>query len=224
MNGANYKWLNLLYKTVYEEHKTEGDNERNAGINYDVNEFLLNSLLSRYEHFDISEFKISKSCKLTPDERRKVFDATKFIKYESQPTTTLEGEIYQKKLPEGTLGQDYLIDITAPCDLRLKLMSLLKGEIVGKYDPKAKISEEDKRFVIVPCLADQVAIKFDLRSLKCKDKKSSSLGKITFGDKNNKQEYERIGRLTHPYITQIRQAYANFISRQGVPRHPKIIP
>jgi len=223
MNKTNSKWLNIVCKTIHEEHKDEKEDKKRDSINYDFNEFMINSLVSRFAPINIFDINISTRCGIKKEESKKIYNSIKFIEYKTQPTTSFEGEVYRKKLEAGTWGEDYVIDITAPCELRKSKALLIKGEIVDSYDPNKKTDEKEKRFHIIPCIAGHAAIRFNLREACIAKRDKRELSKVTpIADDSTQATYERIGRVVHPYITQIRQAYSNFISRQGIPRHPKL--
>lgn len=75
------------------------------------------------------------------------------------------------------------------------------------------------RFYKVPKLHNKDAICFDLRKVKI-FRKPSDINKLSVGEKKNKMNFKRIGRLLPPYINALQRKYAHFVTRPGEWRDP----
>ncbi|MDR1589852.1 MAG: hypothetical protein LBS51_06630 [Oscillospiraceae bacterium] len=125
-----------------------------------------------------------------------------------------EGDLYQR-YENGQPNNEYLTNINAPCDLRKEKMLLLVGKTKTKY------KENGKSFFQLPCFAGKAAIEFRFDD-RYRVSKPADLSSLTVSeDGQATKTFTRIGRITVPYITAIRNEFAHFISRQGLLRHPK---
>lgn len=64
-----------------------------------------------------------------------------------------------------------------------------------------------------------IDICFDLRKVKI-FRKPSDINKLSVGEKKNKMNFKRIGRLLPPYINALQRKYAHFVTRPGEWRDP----
>lgn len=108
-------------------------------------------------------------------------------------------------------GDKYYINIRPTCDsLRATELYLIEGVIIPnptkdkQWENYKKVSKETSRYLVLCCWNNQ-HIEFDFKKF--------SIRKI------KTLENLRIGRLLHPYITDMQRHFANYISRPGVYRN-----
>jgi len=217
VGGLNSEWANLVYNTIKLDH-IGGDNKPiQFLLNSEFREFLTNSLLGRMDNIDFGAVKfVSKPRNIIKEHIDKVFESIKFYKYgnEIDNGQAYEGDIYQQ-FENGQPKNEYLININAPCDLRKEKMLLLVGKTKTKY------RDDGKTFFQIPCFAGKASIEFRFDD-RYRISKPDNLSIINIIDDSQvRKTYKRIGRITPPYITATRNEFAHFISRQGIPRHPK---
>ncbi|MDP2813385.1 MAG: hypothetical protein Q8N92_02945, partial [Erysipelotrichaceae bacterium] len=184
-------------------------------LNSEFREFLMNSLLGRIENIDFEDVKfVQKPRNIKKEHIDSIFESIKFYKYDDEIDNSQahEGDIYKLEQSGKT---EYLININAPCDLRKKQMLLLVGKIKTKY------RENGISFFQLPYFAGEPSIEFRFDD-SYRIPKPPDLSRIALPLKDKEEKtYKRIGRITTPYITALRNEFAHFISRQGIPRHPK---
>jgi len=153
--------------------------------------------------------------KIGESDINKIYESIKFYRYKTQmnKNQAYEGDLYQKKVGISGFADEFFININAPCDLRSDKILLIKGTLIDKLD-KPKIGETKSTYDLCIFMG-RLAIQFKFRNVRYLSR-PKDLSNIKIGS----DVYVRIGRITHPYITAIRNEYAHFISRQGIPRHP----
>jgi hypothetical protein len=215
VGDLNSKWANLVYNTIKLDHIGDDKKPIQYLLNLEFQEFLMNSLLGRMNYIDFRTVAFDETTPEIPArDTHKIYESIKFYKYGKQidKRQAYEGDIYQRYVNK-RFEKEYLININAPCDLRKKKMLLIVG--------KKEYCNKKKSAYKLPFFADESAIGFwyeDIHQISRPD----DLSIIKIIDENQKSRtYKRIGRITHPYITAIRNEFAHFISRQGIPRHPK---
>jgi len=218
VGDLNSEWANLVYNTIKIDHIGDDKKPIKYLLNSEFREFLTNSFLGRmnYINFDDVKFvsKIRKD-KLPKIDIDKIYESIKFYKYSTAVDNgqAHEGDIYQLK-ENGQFKNEYLININAPCDLRKEKILFLIGKTKTKY------RDDGKSFYSIPCFAQKASIEFRFDD-RHRITKPQNLSVIEIFESQSSKNYERIGRITPPYITAIRSEFAHFISRQGIPRHPK---
>jgi hypothetical protein len=216
-------WVRVVYQTLSKDYKEKGKPLQTELLNAEFNGFLLNSMLSRFEYADYSTIKFTrlKRSAVTSNDVQKIYESIKFYAYNTPVNTkqAYEGDLYQREgsMLSSELANEFFVNINAPCDLRSDKILLVKGILVDKLD-KPKIGETKPTYDL-HIFMGKTAIQFKFRNVRHQNR-PSDLSQITIGSGNSAMIYKRIGRITHPYITAIRNEYAHFISRQGVPRHP----
>jgi len=218
VGDLNSEWANLVYNTIKLDHIGDDKQPIMYLLNSEFKDFLTSSLLGRMGYIDFNAVKfVSKIRKdrLPKIDVDKIYESIKFYKYIAAVDNgqAYEGDIYQLK-DNGQFKNEYLLNINAPCDLRKDKIFLLVGRTKTKY------RECGKSFYSLPCFAQKAAIEFRFGDIH-RITKPADLSYINITDTQSSRNYERIGRITPPYITAIRSEFAHFISRQGIPRHPK---
>jgi len=212
VGDLNSEWANLVYNTIKKDHVGDDEKPIPYSLNSEFGEFLTNSLLGRMGYIDFDNVKfLSRTQKVPKVDVDKIYESIKFYKYgiDVDNGQAYEGDIYQKY--EGNQPKnDYLININAPCDIRKKKILFVQGRA------KEKFRASGVAFYSLPSFAKKASIEFRYDD-RYRIDKPDNLSEISIDGRN----YKRIGRIIHPYITAIRNEFAHFISRQGIPRHPE---
>lgn len=200
---CNPKWPNFVYNMIAKDSP--------ADINGEFQEFLLTSFSSRIQ---VEEFKTKylKKCSLKRDEILKIYSSIKYVAYDSNlPDGAYCGDIYFGT-DNDSKEETYYINITAPCDIRKNQFLLLKGTACAtkKFDKIDKISEHT-----VFQINNQDSIIFSFN--KFSRHKAKSINEISI----NNASFRRIGRLLHPYVTNLQDRFSRFLIRRGQPLNPK---
>jgi hypothetical protein len=221
VGGLDSEWANIVYNTIKLDHIGDDKKPIQYLLNLEFREFLTNSLLGRMDNIDFEVVKfVSKPRNISKEHIAKIFESIKFYQYvnEIDNGQAYEGDTYQR-CENNQLKNEYLININALCDIRKKKMLLLQGKTKDKF----RVSGTS--FYSLPSFASKASIEFryddryridrpdDLSTISIEERGKGGLVKAL--------TYKRIGRIIHPYITAIRNEFAHFISRQGIPRHPK---
>lgn len=199
---CNPRWPNFVYNTIAEDKPVD--------INGEFQEFLLSSFSSRIqtEKFD---GKFSKRCKLLPQDILKIYSSIKFLSYDANlPDGAYCGDIYRGELPK---NQDkYIINITAACDIRKGKCLIIKGNCVStkNFDKIDKVSEHT-----IFHINNHDSIVFNFNNYE--RQKLKNINEIIVSE----IKYKRIGRLLHPYITNLQDRFSMFLIRRGSTKNPK---
>lgn len=217
VGGFDSEWANCVYNIIKLDHMGDDGLPIQYLLNAEFMELLTNSLLGRMNNIDFSEARfVQRPRKIQKAHIDKIFESIKFYKYgnEIDNGQAFEGDLYQRH-ENGQPQNEYMVNINAPCDLRKEKILFLVGKTKTKY------RENGKSFFQLPCFAGKPAIefRFDDRHRISRTDNLSVLSVLENGQPS--KSFKRIGRITVPYITAIRNEFAHFISRQGLPRHPK---
>lgn len=217
VGGFDSEWANYVYNTIKLDHPEENESSIQYMLNAEFMELLTNSLLGRINNIEFSEVNFVKRPRnIQKTHIDKIFESIKFYKYgdDIDNGQAFEGDLYQR-YENGQPKNEYMININAPCDLRKSNMLFLMGKTKTKY------REDGKSFFQLPCFAEKAAIEFRFDD-SYRISKPHDLSVLTISENGQSSKtFNRIGRITVPYITAIRNEFAHFISRQGLPRHPK---
>jgi|GEM_PF-2587959 len=221
MNSLNQNWVDIVQAVIKKEHTTGTADEIKEGINFDFNELIRTSFLGKLGMTDYTGIEFKKPVGMKSNDVMQIYNAMKFVQYDVQPENSCEGDVYYKEeMLAGQVQKVCYINLTAPCDLRTKNMILVKGipeqDDIEETDDGTNYSSS----YCVPFLLSEKVIKFKFRNMRL-HAKPSDVSKVGINIGNGVETFTRIGRLTHPYITALRQRFANFLTRQGIPRHPK---
>jgi len=212
LGGLNSDWVNIVYSTICQDYSDIKDAQKlQLLVNREFNEFLINSMLSRIVDASYDDVKFAKKAKVEKGDIAKIYESIKFFRYSNDINNgqAYEGDIYQK-FSNNAFRSEFLISVNAPCDLRKGKLLLLRGKPKEKYRPHNVSS------YFIPFLLEKRAVEFRYDD-RIRIDRPLDLSKVIDGE----TEYRRIGRISHPYITAVRSEFAHFISRQGIPRHPK---
>lgn len=220
LNSYDSEWPIVVYQTLLTDNS--------AGIDDEFGDFLIDSLVGRLPSVCLDSTILTQSYKRKNRKQLiNLYSSAKICAFsEMQPQGPHTGDIYRNKR-EGTSGKDeYLINITASCDLRKNKMIMLKGIPVktDKVNYDTKYGLVDKHVsATVPSFDNHECVEFkfsDFYVIQITDQKYDEVV-VQNGSKNKK--YIRIGKLIHPYITVIQERYSHYICRHGMIRHPEII-
>lgn len=206
------KWPVTVYKTI------EADQPED--INQEFAEFILSSLVGRIEYPSFDKFVLDKPYDPVEEEIINIYSSAKLFKYKTQPAASYSGDLYINKQN----GQDgppdkFLLNITAGCDIRGNKHLYIKGRACDSINYQDGVGIVNKSVSnYVPMLCGNKCVEFQFRTY-CSKNKKSDMSTITIGE----IEYQRIGRLMHPYITEIQERFSSFICRHGNIRHPDSI-
>ena len=201
MFECNPYWPCHVYKTLKKDNS--------ADINSDFQEFLMTSYVSTIEPIQFDNDGFDRDIDLGKEEVLKIYSKIKFFEYSSTVNVgPHSGDLYVAEDD----NNDYYINITAPCDMRRDEYYFIRGNSnIDKDNPT--------RFYKVPKLHNKDAICFDLRKVKI-FRKPADINKLSVGEKKNKMNFKRIGRLLPPYINALQRKYAHFVTRPGEWRDP----
>jgi hypothetical protein len=207
--SINPEWTNIFFSTT-EEDKVD--------FSYDMLNLIFANIKSRMKfNLKTSYFKnispvpnqTSQSCKLKQPKKikediAKLISARTFLEQDCLPSNEIQaGDIF-------LINGEYYINIRPTCDsIRAEELYLLKGSIRenpasnGKWKESYDESRKHTEY-LVTCCHNNKHISFYFKNIIIK----------------KRQEIlpSRIGRLLHPYITDLQRQFANYISRPGVYR------
>ena len=199
---CNPRWPNHVYNNIAADNPADIDGE--------FQEFLLTSFSSRIQTEPFNGEYINE-CELSSEDILKIYSSIKFLSYNGAPPIGAYcGDLYSG----ARNGKDvYLLNITAPCDIRKGKFLLLRGE--GKetreFDKKDKVLEHT---IFQIYGKDSIVFKFDSYTRR-------ELEDMNVVDDGDGIIYERIGRLLHPYITNLQDRFATYLIRRGFTRTPQ---
>lgn len=208
-DNCNANWPSHVYNTIKDDNPVDLDIE--------FQEFILSVFSSRIEAKRF-EADLNCDCQLSREEILKIYNSIKFVSYEAcQPEGIHSGDLYCMLDDKGKKSNYYAINITAPCDLRKKKLLFIKG--------KAKNGEIDwdkhdtvKVHTIYQIL-DNDCIIFDFdeyERILIEDKE-----KVTLKHSKNSRTWQRVGRLLHPYITNLQDRFSHYLIRRGATKVPR---
>jgi hypothetical protein len=219
LNKLPSNWVDLVIHTIKNDHSsvTNAD-EKKHNIQFDLTNFLLNSLHSGFEpcDFDIPDIDAA-PINITEQQKQEIYSSIKFIPYKRGVPNKHEGDVYQKLDATGKPSLcEFYINITAPCDIRKRDSLLVRCVDNANCETGEDNGENYSSKYPINFFLEYRCVVINLNTFRVERLTNPDELQI---DANNK--YKRIGRLTHPYITAVRQRFANFLTRQGVDRHPE---
>lgn len=207
MNSLNTNWPTIVYDTLKRDQSEDIDNE--------FVEFIASSLIGRINQPEFDKAILDKKDdSVSSEELIKIYSNSKFVEYtDSQPNNAYSGDLYADELKE-----NFYLNITPECDIRRGKYIFIKGNFTNdyKYDETNGIINKNISHY-VPLLLDKKCVEFCFRKYRVINNKKN-FDEISF--ESDKNPYKRVGRLLHPYITEIRERFGYFISRHGHIRHP----
>lgn len=111
----------------------------------------------------------------------------------------------------------YAINITAPCDLRKKKLLFIKGKAKnGEIDWE---KHDSVKVQTIYQILDNDCIIFDFDEyeriiVEAKDEVALMHGKHC-------RQWKRVGRLLHPYITNLQDRFSHYLIRRGATKVPR---
>ena len=217
LNSYDEEWPLVVYQTILSDASVGADEE--------FSEFLFNALNSRVTPVIFNREILSRGIKKrNKTQLIELYGSTKVFEYqEPQPPAPQTGDIYVYSADGSSEGMEFIVNITAGCDLRKQKMLFLKGypcEIGEKnYDETYGILEKAVS-AYIPSFYGHACVEFKFGSYFV-EKVKRDYHVLKCG--NNKREYKRIGRLAHPYITTLQEKFSHYICRHGSIRHPNDI-
>ena len=203
MFTCDLNWPCLVYQTLKADNPVD--------INSDFQEFLMTSFTSTIDPIVFNSSGFDRTVRLESAEVIKIFGKIKFLSYEGQANVGLHsGDIYANSDGE---KNEYLINVSAACDMRNKRCYLVMGE---------ETSNPKKHDIVctytVKRILDKKGIEFHLDNALLLD--ITDANKITLECDGGAKDYKRIGRLLNPYISGLQNKYSNYITRVGALREP----
>ena len=200
-------WPRVFWKSYKEDGVDPGSSLAN----------LINDNLSGRFRTDIFEKSILGSgfSGVSLEDLRSLIQNASFVGNDNLPDNEIRsGDLF--KMPKGK----YLVNIRPDCDCVPRENVKTVGDVELYCLEGKKLSEDKLRESyqnghfqervwesISFSLYEGRTVRFDLRKLQ----------EVKFSKVKNK----RIGRLIHPYITRIKQRYASYVQREGLPRIPE---
>lgn len=208
-DNCNANWPSHVYNTIKDDNPVD--------IDIEFQEFILSVFSSRIEAKKF-EADLNCDCELSRDEILKIYNSIKFVSYEDcQPDGIHSGDMYCMLDDKGQKSHYYAINITAPCDLRKKKLLFIKG--------KAKNGEIDwdkhdtvKVHTIYQILNNDCII-FDFDEYERIIVEGND--KIELSHSKTNRTWKRVGRLLHPYITNLQDRFSHYIIRRGATKVPR---
>lgn len=210
---AKHRFFNEMYACdpnwpchVYQTLKKDDP----ADINSDFQEFLMTSYTSTIEPITFDDEGFNKNVTLDDTEILKIYSKIKFLAYKNDWNVGPHpGDIYEIDNDDKT---EFYINISASCDMRGSQYYFVKGKVVD--NPEEKIC-----LYIVKKVMNRQAVCFDFRKVKIAQPQQN-YNIISIGDKSNRKNYKRVGRLLSPYINALQEKFSHYITRTGVLREP----
>ncbi len=215
LGAFDKKWPAAIYKTL------EADNPED--INQEFAEFMISSLVGRIDYplYDKSIFDVTEQ--FDEGELIKIYSDAKLYKYNIQPLTASTGDLYIYQEPgKDDPPKEFYLNITAECDIRKGQYLFIKGNACDEihYDAEyGLINRSTSNYI--PMLCDNICVEFKFSTYK--RKRLNNVSEVCMGSNKDKKQYRRVGRLMHPYITEIQERFSSYISRHGIIRHPDYI-
>jgi hypothetical protein len=196
-------WPSIVYKAFYED----GD-EPILGLI----EMLSQLIYSEIENSSIDPTLLEKE-DLVPESLKQLYQRFLYTKIGSD---IKPGDIF-KKIENG--GQCwYYLNIRPECDTTSRVQAkddidlyLLKGKTISPGDIKydgTRVEVKENQIVLYLLDGNDIVV-FNKRNL-FKEKYKAI-----------KKNYKSVCRVVHPYITKIRQSFANYMGRFGIPAYPR---
>lgn len=212
------KWVDVLCQTL------QSDGETGSGITVELFDTLQKNITNRIlvPRLELSSPQTDRG--VDHNEIVRVIESTKFLSNDKlDPESPNTGDIFFD-----SDNSTYYVNIRPQCDIlrqgdtvdlyclkgkELKLVATEKENEYKNTDATEKIYIfmegefiEQKNNCIVSYICNSKIIEFKFRDLKIK--------------KWNTVKNQRVGKLLPPFITNIRQKYAAYIEREGLPRLP----
>ncbi len=202
-------WPLVVYQAISDDEPCD--------INQEFSDFILSSISGRFETPQFDETILKKKYKINHSEINNVYGASKLYLYSNQDSTTsYTGDLYCYCRNNNSNKKEYLINITAGCDLRKNYKLFLCGIPTKKYtlDPKYGLLNKATSHYI-PFTDGHGCLEFFFYKYE-KISNTANFNEIILDSKT----YKRIGRLTTPYISSLQNRFSHYICRQGELRPP----
>ncbi len=210
MNVIDSNWVDIAVSTI----KLDASND----YNLELNELLMQLLQGRFNTIDFTDLSFSNVSDISQDTIKKLYNSIKYREYKNKPKNKKEytGDVYIKKCENDSDEKEYLINITAECDLRHKGCLLIPCKKPSDYPNRKNnmIIDKTNEYNIPIFLNESIMNCSFLTYYRINKVNNFNLLEID-GNK-----YERIGRLLKPYITILIKRFSNYLSRQGMLAHP----
>ena len=208
-DNCNANWPSFVYNTIALDKPVD--------IDLEFQYFILSAFTNRIESKKF-ETKYRPDVQLNRQEIIKVYSSIKFLSYsQSQPTGANCGDIYCQINDDGKFSDKFMLNITAPCDMRKEKKLFIFGLAANEGSNPKHIDKICEHTVFQFLNYDRVIFNFDsFDRIVIEDNKL-----ITLSVGENLIKYKRLGKLLHPYITNIQDRFSYYITRRGFTRPPK---
>lgn len=210
MNIIDPNWVDIAVSTI----KADSSND----YNLELNELLIQLLQGRFNTINFKGINFSNVASISKDTIKELYNSIKYREYKSLPKDKREytGDVYIKKVENNSNEREYLINITAECDLRHKGCLLIPCKKLNDY------SNVKNNMIIDKTYEYNIPIFLNESIMNCNFLTYYRINKVENFNllKIDGNEYERIGRLLNPYITILIKRFSNYLSRQGTLAHP----
>lgn len=210
MNAIDSNWVDIAVSTIQADSSND--------YNFELNELLMQLLQGRFNTIDFTDLSFSDTTSISKDTIKKLYNSIKYREYKSLPKKKKEytGDVYLKKDESANNEKEYLINITAECDLRHKGCLLVPCTKSSQRPTSNMIIDKINEYNIPIFLNEDIMNCSFLTYYRINKVNNFNLLEV----EGNK--YERIGRLLNPYITILIKRFSNYLSRQGSLAHPII--
>ncbi len=181
---------------------------------------LINNILIGRMDLDIfkQEFDFTNVSDLRNQDIKSVWEEASFIRKENLSENSVKtGDLFEKSQGSG----NYLLNVRADCDCIPRQGQKIDDVDLYFIEGKSMTQEEVEESFIKKFgnFNEQVnqAIVFSIHG----GKNIRFYFKKLVQKKFSKVKNQRVGRITHPYITRIQQRFALYLQRQGLPRIPE---
>ena len=204
---GSHAWPTLLWKAF----KDDGSDPRREMVS-----MVSKNLFSRFDIcFDEKIIELEQATQPTIEEATSFLEKVITIPHASLELRHGSGDIFHRRVASPQKGESfpYLLNISCDCDFARNpdsLVVFLPGKIVSRkkaVDSEGKIKRSLSKAYVYP---------FSKGKFVCFDFSEHIIMKLSKLKLSN-----RVCRLTPPYLTDIRQRYAHWIQREGLPAMPK---
>lgn len=207
---SGYHWPSVVYKTMKKDDSID--------LNFDFQNFLINAFIGRVGNVVFDSDILDKEYTFDHKTMIAIYGASKYCEHtDKKEQNQYTGDLYRF---EENGRCEYLLNITAECDLRKRKPLLLSGLVIANptFDPKFGLVEGNTSCYI-PAIDGKICLEFKLSTYQ-KMSKLEQFDSLKLVNDGKEKTYTRVGRVLPPYINAIQNKFGSYVCRQGALKHP----